>query len=206
MPYPSVMRFLIVASLLSLAACVSQPLTPIANLQHYQQQLAAIEQWQFSGKLILRSASDSEKARVSWHNQTSTDYKIRLSGTLGVGTTYIYGDQFSVRLEQSGEDPISAATPEQLVYEQLGQDIPISNLRYWVRGLPAPNSPSGTIEVAENGHLNSFQQDGWRLSYSDYQNVDGWRLPSKLEASRDDLHILLTIGSWKIEPLSVNTL
>ncbi|GAB1262541.1 lipoprotein insertase outer membrane protein LolB [Aurantivibrio plasticivorans] len=194
------LRSSIVLALLLLSACVSKPLTPIENLQRYQQQLADIEHWRFSGKLIMRSAAESEKARVSWQNLSATDFKIRLSGTLGVGTTYIYGDRDVVRLEQSGKEAVTAATPEQLVYEQLGRDIPISHLRFWVRGLPAPDALSHNISLADSGHLSGFEQSGWQLSFSDYRLVDGWRLPGKLEASRDDLSLTLSIASWTIEP------
>ncbi|MEX1034158.1 MAG: lipoprotein insertase outer membrane protein LolB, partial [Cellvibrionaceae bacterium] len=135
---------------------------------------------------------------VHWHNKNHS-YAIRLSGTLGMGATWIRGNEQGVRLEQSGEAPVFAATPEDLVYTQLGREIPISDLHYWVRGLPAPYPRPRNARFAPEGVLSHLQQSGWTLEYSDYQAVGAWNLPGKVIAIRDDLKLTLLVGNWSLE-------
>lgn len=193
-------RLLVFGSLvLLIAGCARAPLSPVENFERYQRQLASIEDWQLRGKMNLRVPGDSETVRVSWDNEPD-GYDIRLSGALGMGATWIRGDRKSVRLEQSGEQPVVAATPEELVYTQLGREIPISELRYWVRGLPAPDPRPSQMGFTPAGVLSHLEQSGWSLQYSDYRPVGPWNLPGKILATRDDLRLTLLVSDWSLTP------
>jgi outer membrane lipoprotein LolB len=181
-----------------IGGCARQPLSPVENFERYQRGLAAIEDWQLRGKMNLRVPGDSETVRVSWDNQADS-YDIRLSGTLGMGATWIRGDHSSVRLEQGGQEPVVAATPEELVYTQLGREIPISELRYWVRGLPAPYPLPEHMAFTPTGVLSHIDQSGWSIQYSDYRAVGSWNLPGKILASRDDLRLTLLVSHWSLD-------
>lgn len=188
----------LLALCLLLASCATRPPpTPVENWQLYRDQLAREEHWQLRGKLAVRTAEESEKARFSWRN-TPDNYRIRLSGTLGMGTTYIKGDDGSVSLEQGGEPPVVAATPEQLIRDQLGRDIPVSHLRYWVRGISAPGEPALQLQISDDGLLTRLQQAGWQLSYTEYRAVGPWNLPGQVVATRDDVELTLSIYDWKL--------
>lgn len=191
-------RLLLIGLLLaSIAGCARQPLSPVENFERYQRGLSTIEDWQLRGKMNLRLPDDSETVRVSWSNQRE-NYDIRLSGTLGMGATWIRGDGSSVRLEQSGQEPVVAATPEELVFTQLGREIPISELRYWVRGLPAPYPLPEHMAFNPTGVLSHLDQSGWSIQYSDYHAVGTWNLPGKIQAQRDDLRLTLLISDWSL--------
>src|SRR5690606_4991165 len=77
--------------LLLLAACARQPLRDVEDFQRYRQELAAIQEWQLSGKMNLRVPGESDTVRVIWQNRPE-DFAIRLSGALGMGATWIRGD------------------------------------------------------------------------------------------------------------------
>lgn len=181
-----------------LAGCARQPLSPVENFERYQRRLAAIQDWELRGKMNLRVPGDSETVRVSWNNHADS-YAIRLSGTLGMGATWIRGNEKGVRLEQSGEEPILAASPEDLVYTQLGREIPISELHYWVRGLPAPYPRPRATRFAPEGILSYLEQSGWSLQYSNYRAVGPWNLPGKIVARRDDLRLILLVSEWSLD-------
>lgn len=194
-----VRRFIAAVSIvLLLSACAQQPLSPVDNFERYQRRLAAIDEWQLQGKMNLRVPGESDTVRLRWKNDDDR-YSIRLSGSLGMGATWIRGNDEGVRLEQSGEDPITAASPEELVYTQLGREIPISELRYWVRGLPAPHPRPDKLEFAPEGMLTQLEQSGWSLEYSDYRAEGPWNLPGKILARRDDLRLTLLVSQWSLD-------
>lgn len=181
-----------------LAGCAQQPLSPVEDFERYQRRLAAIEDWQLRGKMNLRAPGDSETVRINWDNRAE-GYAIRLSGTLGMGATWIRGNDQGVRLEQSGEEPVVAATPEDLVYTLLGREIPISELRYWVRGLPALKPRPAAVRFAPEGMLTHLEQSGWFLQYSQHHAVGPWNLPGKIVATRGDLKLTLLVSDWSLD-------
>lgn len=198
------LRRLVLASLIAalLGGCAQQPLSPVENFERYQRRLAAVEDWELQGKMNLRVPGDSDTVRINWDNEADS-YAIRLSGALGMGATWIRGNDQRVRLEQSGEEPVFAPTPEALMYTQLGREIPISELRYWVRGLPAPQPQPKDARFAPEGMLTYLEQSGWTLQYSNYQAVGPWNLPGKILAMRDDIRLTLLVSKWSLDTPSL---
>ena len=198
--------YLSLAGLLMLAGCARQPLQPepakaipapppiVEQWQQYQALLNAIDQWQLQGKLGVRLPDHSGSVYVNWRQQQG-DYAIHLSGPLGQGTTWIRGNDSSVELENS-DGKIRAATPEQLMLDSLGWWLPVSDLHYWIRALPAPSASAATLQRNADGTLAQLQQAGWTLLYSGYQAVEGWPLPGRVVARRDDISLTFIIKSW----------
>lgn len=194
--------FLLIVALLS--GCASQPLPAINNWDSYQARLGQLQQWQLNGKLGVRLPSGTNDSRtkggsayLDWQ-QTPTDYVIRLSGPLGQGTTWIRGNGTRVSLEQSSGEHLSATTPEELVYQTLGWELPIRDLFYWVRGIPAPRTPISHQQLTSSGSLSQLQQSGWVLAFSRYTAIGPWQLPGKIIAEHNDVRLTLVIKDWRL--------
>ena len=203
----SLSRCLLLATFVVLLnACVSQPRpSPIENWDSYQARLSTqLNAWKIEGKLGVRSPDDSSSIYLDWQ-QTPDSYAIRLSGPFAQGTTWIRGNADAVQLEQVGTAPLSAATPEALIYERLGWEIPIQDLVYWVRGIPAPQTPIVKQEKTPSGSLAFLEQAGWRLSYSHYKDIGPWQLPGKIVAQRNQLKLTLIIRRWHVGTSSLLT-
>lgn len=185
---------------MSLAACVSQqPLNQISNWNSYQRQLGAIDEWQIRGKLTIKMPGDAIRPRIHWQ-QKSHEYAIRLWLALGQGTTWLYGNDQEVRLERAGSETLYARSAEQLLSENLGYEIPVEDLRYWVRGIPAPYAPVQASQLSAEGTLESLEQSGWSLEYERYQRQGQWNLPSHIVAVRDEgeIEITLRVSKWDV--------
>ncbi len=200
------LRVLILSALfLSLLnGCSTQPRPRIDNWDNYQAQLGKLTQWQLSGKLGVRvppndqhSAHSGGSAYLHWQQQPG-DYAIRFSGPFGQGTTWIKGSPDGVYLEQAGQPRLRAGTPEELLFQALGWNIPISDLFYWIRGIPAPWAPIDQLQKTEFGSLARLQQSGWQLAFSHYNAVGPWQLPGKIVAERDGLRLILVIKDWRL--------
>ncbi len=189
------------ALLLTLSGCsLFKPLRTIDNWDNYQRQLAAVEDWQLRGKITVKVPDESDSARVFWQNQKDATYQIRLSGPLGQGAAYIKGQPGFVSFEQAGEPPRIAAAAEDLLLDTLDLDLPISNLHYWVRGIPAPKTRVRASQRDADNNLAQLQQDGWTLSFSRYEPVDNWNLPGRMVAERGDMTLIIVISSWTMGP------
>ena len=96
----------------------------------------------------------------------------------------------------------SASTPEELLIQQWRWHLPVSNLQYWIRGLPVPNMPSQKQFDAYQ-RLSQMQQDHWYIQYSNYtrlslNNNSSVDLPTRIAISSPDFKTKIVIYSWKI--------
>ncbi|MDR7090512.1 lipoprotein insertase outer membrane protein LolB [Cellvibrio fibrivorans] len=195
-------RFLIIVSLLFISGCVHRgSLTPPQDVLEHQRQVQAIGDWQLTGKLGIRTSADSGSASVKWAQQLAS-YQINLSGPLGQKSMIITGTPEKVRLEQTGEPVQEAKTAEALIKKSAGWTLPVAQLAYWVRGVPAPKLRITQLQQNETGLIAQLIQGGWSIYYSNYrdQTFNGINLPlpGKITAEYKDVRLVLVIRDWRL--------
>ncbi|MBA55846.1 MAG: outer membrane lipoprotein LolB [Pseudomonadales bacterium] len=155
--------------------------------------LTLMQEWQIRGKIGVRTAEDGGSAYLDW-SQSFDSFYIMLSGPLGQGSTIVSGNPYGARLETSDGTFISDS-PEQLVLEHTGWHIPIHQLLYWVKGIPAPYGKSEP-SYNEYGTLKTLQQNQWYLEFDRYGEAMGTLLPQKIKITKEDLKVTLIIKEW----------
>ncbi|MEJ6655999.1 MAG: lipoprotein insertase outer membrane protein LolB [Pseudomonas sp.] len=166
-----------------------------AAWQAHRSAVAPIMHWTLQGKLGVRAPTESGSGTLFWLQQQD-QYDIRLSGPLGRGATRIQGSDAGVTLEIAGQPPATADSAEALLERQIGWRLPVEHLLWWVRGLPAPDSPS-RLQLNPDSQLARLAQAGWIVEYSRYQQVDGVQLPQRLQLSGHDMLLTLVITRWE---------
>ncbi len=161
-----------------------------------KQILSRIEHWQVNGKIGVQTARDAGSATVDWV-QRNNQYSISLLGPLGANALQLNGGPDGVTLTNAKGKQIHAAEPEQLLAQQWGFHVPVSHLKYWVRGLPVANLPAQTHFDTVN-RLTDLAQQGWRVQFLSYMNVDGIDLPSKIAITSPSLRVKMIIYHWKL--------
>jgi outer membrane lipoprotein LolB len=161
----------------------------------YKAQVTAVDGWEISGKVGIRAPSDSGSGTLYWL-QRNDYYDIRLSGPLGRGAARLTGRPGDVSLEVANQGRYQAASPEDLLEQQLGWRLPIGNLVYWVRGLPAPEGKS-TVELDSDSRLARLEQAGWTVEYTRYTQQGAYWLPERLKLHGQDLDVTLVIKDWQ---------
>ena len=175
---------LVTAIILFSAACNMQPQTvpspPLSasSWQQHQQRIAQLQDWNLSGKLGFRAPREGGSAALNW-TQEKNNYQLSLSGPFGVGSAKIYGDDKTAEMLYG--DTLYRQSPEQLAMQLTGLPLPVDALSWWARGLPSPNQPAATdLAIGADGLAVGFDQAGWQLSFSRYQQTEGGPLPSKI--------------------------
>ena len=166
-----------------------------AAWQAHRKAVSPLDSWTLQGKLGVRAPSESGSGTLLWLQQQD-HYDIRLSGPLGRGATRIQGSNQGVTLDIAGQPPMSAASAEALLEQQIGWRLPVEHLLWWVRGLPAPDSPSH-LQLNPDSQLARLAQAGWTIEYSRYQPIDGVQLPQRLQLSGYDMLLTLVITRWE---------
>lgn len=163
--------------------------------REHKQQLSTLDGWQINGKVGIRAPKDSGSGTLFWL-QRQDYYDIRLSGPLGRGAARLTGRPGQVVLEVANQGRFEAQSPETLLAEQLGWELPVSHLVWWVRGLPAPDSKS-RLTLDGNSRLASLEQDGWQVEYSNYSLQNGYWLPERLKMHGQNLDVTVVLKEWQ---------
>jgi len=175
-----------------LSGCVSTssllvPGKPATHLSHYT----------IDGRMSATQGTQGAHFNVRWQQQAS-DYRIRLSGPLGVGVGEISGDMQHSVLHTADGRIVTARTPDQLAYQETGFLLPISALQSWIRGVPLPHDPVKNPVLLGNGAYQTFNQMGWHITYQAYTTADGFRLPTKICLEKIPLSALIIIDRWTV--------
>lgn len=181
------------------AGCVILPHPKTSQPQNWQarqNQLKSINNWEVTGSIGVIYANKSDIAHFDWQQQKQ-NYSIDIHGPLNLGSALIKGSPGLVTMQQSENRELHAKNPESLIKREFGWTLPVSNLRYWILALPAPTKIA-SMQLDSENHLISLQQQGWQIEYSDFQNIYGIDLPSKIKMQQQNLKIKLAIKSWNL--------
>ncbi|HAT28284.1 MAG TPA: hypothetical protein DCS89_14800 [Gammaproteobacteria bacterium] len=111
----------------------------------------------------------------------------------------IVGRPGYVTMQQNG-DILTAASPEDLILQQLGYELPVSFLEYWIKGLPAPDLPAD-LTFNELNQLTNLYQLGWSVSYTDPRLYGIIFLPRRVELTRpqNDIRLRFIGLNWDFD-------
>ena len=140
--------------------------------------------WYLNGRLAVIAGDRRGSFGLDWA-QFERDYTIDLYGPLGLGVARVERVGGTVTLKVPGEPEVSARNADDLLVSVTGLAIPVTPLRYWVRGEPAP----GRFVPTENG----FRQGGWTIEY--LSRDDG--LPTRMTVSRPEARMTLVVRRWE---------
>lgn len=197
---------LLSASLLFLAllsGCATTPQLPLAEQDRLWQQhrlsLAQETNWALSARISGNSEDDGWSGKLTWQ-QTGENYRIHFQAPFGQGAAQLLGEPGYVEMRAADGQVFAAADAESLLYQQLGWRLPLAGLRYWVLGLPMPESepvPESVLAFDGVGRLARITQAQWQIRYSGYRQVGGLALPKKMYLENASLNVRLVIDRWQ---------
>lgn len=196
-------RLLTLLLLLLVAGCGQMPSRPLPDTapeeswQLRQQQLRKLTNWQLNGRLAVLKEHEAWHMSLEWQ-QHNARYSLNIIAPLGQGSMQLHGDAVQVMLITDEGETLNASDPDWLLYQQLGWHVPVSALRYWVLGLPAPGDYQQTLD--ELGRLSNLHQAGWDIEFIDYEPQLGVDLPRKVFVSNNSAKVKLVISDWKSLP------
>ncbi|MGH8503389.1 MAG: lipoprotein insertase outer membrane protein LolB [Gammaproteobacteria bacterium] len=202
--------FVAIALLFALTACATAPQSPPPADTHAawaqrQQALSQQRVWSMTGKLAVHTPQEGWFAGLSWQQQGER-FQINLRDSFGRIVARIAGDDRRVKLTRHDGSTASAATPDKLTRQLFGWALPVSGLRYWVRGMPGPHidaeAPGPRRKLDAQGRLAHLEQSGWSVDYQRYQHAEPVDLPAKIAVSGHDLRVKLVVQSWATPDVS----
>lgn len=199
-----VARVLSVLSLLILVGCASksidtaEPVTEKLKERRWQlhrDRLEQLQHWQLTGRLNLRVPGESGTMSIDWQQQQE-HYSLLLDGPLGTFIARVNGSDNGVSVTVSNETRYGTS-PEDLLYTLTGWQFPVSYLKHWVVGLPAPGGDA-RITLNNEGYPERVEQSGWDIVYRKRSSTNGLYLPTRLTISSGDVRLSLIVSNWRL--------
>lgn len=152
--------------------------------------------WELSGVMAARNKQKSWTAQVNWLQTSVSSYQIRLFGPLGSGTILISRQGNLVRF-RDGSKSVTSKNADELLQKQTGIRLPVTNLYYWVRGIPAPGGISSEKRGSSNQIL-ILKQGGYTIEYPEYTKANNSILPKTIKLQGNGVSVKLVVKRWKV--------
>ena len=150
--------------------------------------------WGLSGRLSVDDGRDGGGGRLDWQVK-GPDSLLDFRGALGRGAWRLEIGRDEAQLSKADGTVVSAATVDELVEYEIGWQIPLEFLQWWVRGLVAPGYEY-SLNLDENGLLLRLEQQGWVIEIDRYMEYGGVMLPRRLQAVNGDYRVKLAVSRW----------
>lgn len=172
------------------------------SFEQHKAQLVALENWSLAGKLAVISPEKRASVYINWH-QTNRNTQINLTNLLGVSLAKIDDNGLRSVMESDGNTYIESS-PDALIYQVTGWQLPVSQLKTWIKGLPFDKDDIviDANKVVEQILPACTNCDSWSINYEKYRLVSNIQLPHRIKMIHSDTKTRLTfsISQWKLSP------
>lgn len=159
--------------------------------------LAPLDEWQLEGRVAITAGRDGYSGSLSWlQDGAALDFQFK--GPFGIGGLRIWGGADELTVKTHKGETFTVTDPERDFDARLGWSLPVHSMRYWMAGIPAPGAPFEAT-VDRHGRPQRLLQQGWIVTYDDYQKVGALELPKRLEIERASVKIKVVAERWTMK-------
>lgn len=159
-----------------------------------QRIFAEVGKWRVHGRLGISNGQEGGSAGFVIHDTSDGQLRLNLSAT--GGRWRLLADAEGAELEGSKVPLSRAREPEPLVQDALGWYLPVTLMRDWLRGIPAP--AGAQLSFSENGALSALDHADWHIEYQRFREVDGVWLPQKVVARSGPYKVSVVVLGWQL--------
>ena len=184
---------------LALSGCVQAPVENRIKpaWETRRDELLRQETWGLKGRIAVRTNDESGSGTLYW-TQRKDDYDIRVIASFSGGVYELSGADGVVSLRAPDQRVLQAEDAETLLRQTEGWYFPVSELIYWIRGLPAPALQVDGLLLDEENRVSTLNQGGWSIRYKSYVRIDGSSMPGRLDLENDQVRVRLSIREWNL--------
>lgn len=192
--------FLLLVTSLILPGCASIDSTTNVEWESHQQRLAMIDGYQAAGKLGYIAPQQRQSLNFQWQD-SAQETQLRMTTFLGQTVLNLSATPTLATVETYEGQTYSASTPEALIKQLTGLNIPVEQLNDWMLGRP---TQADDYQLNQTNTLASLTKrvnaQDWKLDYLSYQDVQhlgaALPLPKKMKLTQGSTSINIVISKW----------
>ncbi len=185
---------------ISLSACVQAPVenrvTPSWDAR--MDELKGLETWNLKGRIAVRTPDESGSGSLHWA-QRRDEYDLRVIAPFSGGVYELSGTAGTVSLRSPDNSLLQAGDAESLLYEAAGWRLPVSEMVFWIRGIPAPSLQVDRLLLDGENRVSELSQGGWSIRYKRYTGVGGVSMPARLDLENGEVRVRLSVREWNLD-------
>ena len=173
------------------------PVGPGANAPWPEQRAALekLDRYGLNGRVAVAAQGQGFSASLRY-NQEPHRSNLALDGPLGIGGLRVELEGEGIRIATSRGEKLDGEDARGELERRLGFQLPLTELRWWLLGIPAPGEANVNQDVG-SGEIHDFTQNGWRVSINARAEGLGFSLPQRLTAERDGARLKLLVENWQ---------
>ena len=190
-----------VAALMLAAGCRTvppgAPVGPGADAPWPEQRAALekLDRYALNGRVAVAAQGQGFSATLRYQQQPRGS-NLALDGPLGIGGLRVQIDGEDIEIATSRGEKLDGQSARDELERRLGFQLPLTELRWWLLGIPAPGEAS-VNQDAGSGEIHDFTQGGWRVSINTRAAGLGFSLPQKMTAEREGARLKLFVQGWE---------
>lgn len=181
-----------------LSACAPTRIRPdqalLAAQDARENQLAGRADWVIHARLGVSDGDHGGSGTLIWSQQGQT-YDFLLTAPVTGRSFQLAGDAHSATLKGLQQGTLHGASAQPLLLQALGWQVPMAELRYWVRGMRAPGS-SAQLLFGDDRLPSLLSQGGWKVEFRDWYADASPAVPRKVFAERGNYRVRVLINNW----------
>jgi outer membrane lipoprotein LolB len=189
------------AALLLSAGCRTLPpgaeVGPGADAPWPEQRAALekLDRYGLNGRVAVAANGQGFSATLRYQQQPRSSH-LALDGPLGMGGLRVNLEGEGIAIATSRGEKLDGQAARDELERRLGFQLPLTELRWWLLGVPAPGEAS-INQDGGSGEIRDFTQNGWRVSINSRAAGLGFALPQRLTAEREGARLKLFVEHWQ---------
>ena len=164
-----------------LIGCTTVEFEPETDTHQGTTGLGALEApWTATGRLFIRTPTDSATLRFTWEHLNPDEDRVQLSGPLNLGATTVVRRKSQLLDESTGLTLTIAPNSSASSFQALASQTP-ANLWYRILSGRASNSPGVVSQVAQ-----------WQI-------IGESTVPKRIDATIGDATLKIAISQWQLK-------
>ena len=157
-----------------------------------------LENWDLKGRIGVRTQNESGSGSLLW-TQRRDMFDIRVIAPLSGRAYELSGGAGNVTLRTPDRNTLQAEDAETLLRQTEGWYFPVSELVYWIRGLPAPALQVDSLLLDKENRVSALNQGGWSIRYKRYMGIEGTSMPGRLDLENEHVRVRLSVREWNLD-------
>ncbi len=173
--------------------------TPEEYWNNRQRVFAQMKSWSMDGRVGLQLRGQSWSFGMKWQQAGGSSVMDITNPLTGAVMANIRETGSQVVLKAADGKLYRDTDAERLLERQLKLKFPLKDMRYWARGVPAPDSKVEALKLDRFGRPLQLQQKGWLVNYQSYKGNQPQALPAKisLEKAAERLKAKVVAKKWE---------
>ena len=150
--------------------------------------------WTIQARLAVSDGHHGGSGNLVW-KQDGDHYDFTLRAPVTGRSFHLHGGPGGAELDGLDGGPVHGRNAQRLMARALGWQVPLEQLRYWVKGLRAPDGQAH-LRFADDRLPALLQQDGWTVEYRAWFQGVAPEIPQKVFASNGPYRVRVAIQGW----------